>query len=279
MGELFFAEAIHIQKQAKIDAERMTQKSGNEKRGAETALQQFSAGLSNLRRMDAAGSAVNDSAGNSARLQSRLTNDTFNGRVAAAEDLGRAAAMAGAAGVGGASVEAYNVTARLQTERKVAAAERAVGESEWASGQQRANAVKAAVAGIDNNTYRANQDYRTFVDHKKMPFMERIVAIGATVAATVYGGPQAGQAVMGIFEARQANRNGDYAGASEAMMGSLQNGMGAARSMHVTGGDPGKNVTANAERALDNLSGSYTNTSSATNFFNNQPSYSSVTLK
>lgn len=274
MGEIVYGSAIHIRKQAEIDAARITQKSGNALRGSQTALQQFSASLGNKRRMDAAGSQINDSAGNSARLQRSLTHGRMQGRIQAAEELGAAAAMAGAAGVGGASVEAYNETVRLHSAMKEAAAERAVGQQEWANGEQRANALKAAVADQDNNVYRANQDYKQYVDHKAMPFLEKIVAVGATVAATVYGGPQAGAAVMGVFEARQASRNGDFAGASSSLTGAFQNGMGAARSYNATQGGPSAgNVTTNTNAALADLSGPIRNAPQRSSFFNAPAGY------
>lgn len=240
MGQLLYADAIHRVEQAKIDAARLTQKSGNERRGSETALAQFSASLGNKRRMDAAGSAVNDSAANSVRTQRQLTTGRLSGRIRAAEELGQAAAMAAAAGVGGASVDTYNETTRLVNAMREQQVERSFSEQEWAAGQQRGNAIKAAVAGLDNTTYRANLDYTQYIDHKKPSFIERAVGIAGTVAATVFGGPQAGSAVMGMFEARQAARNGDFANASNSLVGAFKNGMGAMRSGHLTSGDTAK---------------------------------------
>lgn len=276
MGELLFADAIHLQKQAKIDAARITQKSGNERRGADAALAGFSASLGNKRRMDAAGSAVNDSAGNSARLQRKLTTGRLTGRIQAAEELGAAAAMAGAAGVGGASVDAYNETVRLTNAIKEQQVERAFAEQEWASGQQRGNTIKAAVAGLDNNQYRANLDYTQYVDHKKPSFIEQTIGIAATAAATVFGGPQAGQAVMGLFEARQAARNGDLANASNSIMGSIQNGMDAMRAAHVTSGDP--SAAAGAADGAATLN-SAVNTAGSFRFNSSVPAWGSVTIK
>lgn len=236
MGQLLFADAIHIREQAKIDAARITQKSGNERRGAETALQNFSATMANARRLDAAGSAVTDNAANITRLQDAATVGKVNSRLAAAEALGAAAANAAAAGVGGSSVEAYNQTVRLQTAIQEQSAEAALRAQGYAMTEQSGNAIKTAVAGMDNNIYRANLDYTQYVDHKKPSFFEKVIGITSTVAATVFGGPQAGAAVMGVFEARQASRNGDFAGASSAIMGSFQNGMSALQASQRTGG-------------------------------------------
>lgn len=257
MGQLLYAEATAIREQAKIDAARITQASGNEKRGARSALAQFSAALGNKRRLQAAGSQVNDSAGNSARLQRQLTTGRLSDRIRHAEELGQAAAQAGAAGVGGASVEAYNETSRLVQAIQEQRLERSFSEQEWASGQQRGNAIKAAIAGLDNNLYQANLDYTQFVDYKKPSFFERVAGFVGTAAATAFGGPQAGAAVMGIFEARQANRNGDFAGASSAIMGSLGSGLSAFQTANATRRGPSQtdsntiNYTPiNADRAI-----------------------------
>lgn len=239
MGQLLFADQIHMVEQAKIDAARITQKSGNERRGAATALQQFSSSLSNARVMDAAGSQINDSAANTARLHDAATNRTIQGRLATAEELGSMAAMAGAAGVGGASVDAYNETVRLRAAMQEQQIAQSMQTQVWASDQQRGNTIKAAVAAQDNNVYRANIDYTQYVDHQKPSFIEQTIGIGLTAAATVFGGPQAGAAVMGVFEARQAIRNGDTAGASSAITGSVQNGMSAASNYNRTHGGPG----------------------------------------
>lgn len=258
MGELLFAEAIHIQKQSKIDAARITQKSGNAKRGAETALSQFSASLSTTRQLDAAGSQIGDLTGNATRLIDASTRGTLQARLAVAEELGAAAAQSGAAGVGGASVETHNETVRLQAAIMEAGNAATTDSQLYSIGQQKGNALRSAVGSIDNNVYRANIDYTQFVDHKQTSMFERVVGIGLTAAATVYGGPQAGAAVMGVFEARQASRNGDYATASGAITGAIKNGVSAAQSYSATHGDSPKGTTT-ASNAGDPFSGDVNN--------------------
>lgn len=234
MGELMFSGAIHITEQSKIDAARLTQASGNEVRGSNAALQQFSASLGNKRRMEAAGAAANDVSGNVARLKASLTAGTMNERIRASEELGAVAAMAGAAGIGGSSVEVYNETLRLHNAIREQAVEASVGDQVWASEQQRANVLKSAVAGMDNNTYRANIDYTKYVDHNKMGFLEKTIGIAAVVGATVVAGPQAGAAVLSLVEARQQASNGDFASASASMSSAVKSGYAAASSYNAT---------------------------------------------
>lgn len=280
MGTLIYADAIHIVEQSKIDAARITQKSGNEKRGASTALQQFSSSLSNLRNMDAAGAAINDSSANTARLQMAATTNKLSDRVKAAEALGGMAAMAGAAGVGGASVETYNETVRLRNAIQEEHATRQVDTQTWASGQQRANAIKTAVATQDNSVYRADQDYQQYVDHKKPSTLEKVMGIAGTIAATVVAGPQAGAAVMGVFEARQATRNADFATASSAVTGAIKNGAQAAYNFQRThgGGDTAPSAPSGGN-GMGEISTGLANTGSSSSFSFDTPSWGSVNIK
>jgi hypothetical protein len=237
MGSLLYADATHIREQAKIDAARITQKSGNERRGAESSLQRFSAALSNQRAMDVAGSAVNDIAGNIARNLDAAAAGKFMSRIQAAEELGTSIAMASAAGVGGSTVEAYNATIRLNRNMQEEQNSRAVNADNILASANRGNQIKNAVASFDGNVYAADLDFNQYVDHQKASTLEQIVGAVAMVGASYFGGPQGGAAVMGVLEARQAARNGDFGTASQALTGAVQNGVGTAHNYQKTSGD------------------------------------------
>jgi hypothetical protein len=239
MGSIIYGDAQHIIAQAKIDAARITQKSGNEKRGAVSNLQRFSASLSNQRALDAAGSNINDITGNISRNLDAAASGRLMSRVSAAEELGASVAMAAAAGVGGSSVEAYNATMRLTRSMQEEQGQRAVASDNFLASAQRGNQVKSAVASFDNSVYAADLDFNQYVDHKKMGLFTKILAVGATAAATYFGGPQAGQAVMGLFESRQAAQNGDFESASSSLSGAVKNGISAGGAFHKTGGQSG----------------------------------------
>lgn len=241
MGQLLNADAIHIREQAKIDAARITTKSGNERRGAESTLANFSQSLSNMRNMRAGGEAFNDAQGNIARAAEAASVGPLKMRLAAAEELGSTAAMAASAGVGGGSVDMYNETVRLTSAMQEQGFAENVETAEWAERKSAGNVVSSSVLSLDNNIYRANLDYTQYVDHKKPSMFERLVTVGLAAGATVVGGPQAGMAVVGAFEARQAARNGDFAGSDQALMGAFQNTVGAVKSYQAT--KPGKVAT------------------------------------
>lgn len=236
MGQILYGGAIHIREQAKIDAARITQKSGNERRGAESALQQFSASLANQRRMDAAGKQVNANAENVARNLDATASGNLMLRVRAAEELGSSIAMAASAGVGGSSVEAYNATLRLNRAMQEEQQDRATRSDLINATQATGEALEEAAAGLDNNVYRANLDFTQYVDHKKMGTLEKLFWVGSAAAATVVGGPQAGSAVLGVAESKMSAMNGDYASASQSLTGAVQNGFSAYRDYRSTGG-------------------------------------------
>lgn len=239
MGSLLYAKATHIREQAKIDAARITQKSGNELRGAQSNLQRFSASLANSRAMDAAGSQINDITGNIARNLDAAATGQLMSRISAAEELGASVAMASAAGVGGSSIEAYNATVRLNRSMQEQGARRAISTDNWLASASRGTTLTNTVAGFDNNVYAANLDFNQYVDHKQPSTFEKIVGVAGIAAATYFGGPQAGAAVAGIFESRQAARNGDFATASSAMTGAVKDGIGAGKSYMDSGGASG----------------------------------------
>lgn len=234
MGQLLYADAIHIREQAKIDAGRITTKSGNERRGAETALANFSQSLSNIRNMKAGGEAFNDAQGNMARNMESASVGPLKMRLAAAEELGSVAAMAASAGVGGGSVEMYNETVRMTNAMQEQSFDEAVDTQNYAERTAAANIISSSVLSLDNNVYRANMDYTQYVDHRKPSTFERLATVGMAAAATYFGGPQAGMAVVGAFEAKQAARNGDMNGASQAIMGAFQNSLGAIKNAKAT---------------------------------------------
>lgn len=235
MGDILYAGAIHRVNQAKIDGERLTQAAHNERQGAESELARFSAALNNNRRMDAAGAQIENIQRAIARNSDAKAAGDLNGQIAVAEELGSSATMAAAAGVGGSSIAAYNRTIRLRSAMGQEEQNRAFASDTFAAGEDIKNTELNAVSGLDNNSYRASLDYTKYVDDHKMSLFQRIATVGLAAAATYYGGPQAGMAVIGMSEAKQAADNGDYAGAGQAIEGAVQNGVGGFKAARTTG--------------------------------------------
>lgn len=113
MGQLIYTSANQIREQSKVDAARITQKSGNELRGAKAALMQFNQSLANQRSMESAGEQHATIVENLARNLDAAARGTISSRISAADEAGAYTAFALASGVGGGTVDSYNETMRL----------------------------------------------------------------------------------------------------------------------------------------------------------------------
>ena len=218
MGELLFGGAIHKREQAAINARRTTRKSGNERRGAEADLARTSSSIGNQRILDAAGTRINNLTETISRNLDAAAAGDFSTRIAAAEELGANVASAAAAGVGGSSVEGFNATLRLQRDIEDESIDRRVASDTLEAARNRGYVLEDAVAALDSNAVFADQDYTIDVDHKKSGFLSKLVTVGAAAAATYFGGPKAGAAVINLSEAGAAARNGDFASAQSSLI-------------------------------------------------------------
>lgn len=253
MGQIIYADAIHRVEQAKIDAARLTQAASNERSAAESALARFSADLGNKRRMDAAGDQIANINRIISRNQDAKVSGDLNQEIALAEELGRSTTMAAAANLGGSSVSVYNQTVKLRAALQRDQGDRAFNSDIWAAGQDKGNTIRNAVAGLDNSAYRANLDYTKYVDHKKMGIFERVAWLGAAATATYFGGPQGGQAVLSMMDAKNSANNGDFASASASVNGAIKATVGAVQDYRQTGGNGFFNTRAGSNPQLPQI--------------------------
>jgi hypothetical protein len=187
--------------------------------------------------MEAAGDQIGKVAGNISRNIDAKTNNDIQGQIALAEEMGASSTMAAAAGVGGSTMEAYNSTVRLRAAMGKEQGDRAFNADLYAANQDKGNILVDAVAGLDNNQYRANLDYREFVKPHKQSTFSKIAEVGLAAAATYFGGPQAGQAVIGMFDSANAAQNGDFAGAASSFDGAVASGFSAFKDTRKMGGN------------------------------------------
>lgn len=187
--------------------------------------------------MDAAGSNIANIEANIARnIDAKVAGD-LQGEIALAEELGASATMAAAAGVGGSSVDVFNSTVELKAAMDGEQGDRAFAADLWAANQDKGNTLIDAVAGLDNNQYRANLDYRRWVDPHKQSTFAKIATLGVAAAATYFGGPQAGMAVIQAGEGMAQAQNGDFAGAGQSYMGAMSSGMSSFKDTRSMGGN------------------------------------------
>jgi hypothetical protein len=237
MGSILYGQASAIQAQGQVNAKRTATKSGNELRVAKTDLQLFSQALGNRKIMDAAGKNINSYGENIAKNLEGAAMGAFQEQLRSAEELGASTAMASAAGVGGSSVEAYNATLATSNGLRLEQSNRQFDRDIYAAGQARGDILTSAVDSLDKNVYRADLDVSTYMDVKKPSFLSGALTLGLASAATYFGGPQAGQAVIGFRESQIAAERGDYAQASSSFTGSLMAGVGAFKTYRQTGGN------------------------------------------
>jgi hypothetical protein len=236
IGQLLYGDAVYRVQKATVDANRRVQSANNEKAAADSELQRFSAELGNRRRMDAAGQQIANIQSNIVRNEDAKANGDIQQQLALAEELGSHATMAAAAGVGGSSVDTYEHTVNLRAAMNRQEEDNSFAADLYGANKSKGDTMYDAVAGLDNNNYRATLDYRKWVDPHKQSTLSKIAEVGLTAAATYFGGPQAGQAVMGVFDAHQEASNGDYASASKSMEGAIENGVSAYQDTRSMGG-------------------------------------------
>ena len=237
MGSVFYGQASAIQAQGQVKAKRITTKSGNERRAADTDLKLFSQSLGNRKIMDAAGKNINAYGENIAKNLEAATYGDFQTRLRQSEELGAVSVMASAAGVGGSSIEAYNATLETVNSLQREQSDRQFNRDLYSAEQARGDILVQATDSFDQNIYRADLDVSTYMDVKKPSFLSGALTLGLAAGATYFGGPQAGQAVLGFREAQQQASRGDFAGASASFDGALKAGVGAAKTYHSTGGN------------------------------------------
>jgi len=107
-----------------------------------------------------------------------------------------------------------------------------------ASSSQRANVFSGAVEGMDNQSFQAGLDYTQYIDHDKVSGLQKVVGFAAAAAATYYGGPQAGSAVLDVVSAQNRAANGDFDGAASRMESAFKGAVTGAKTYTQAGNTP-----------------------------------------
>lgn len=154
--------------------------------------------------------------------------------------------MAAAAGVGGSSIDAFNSTVELRAAMQDEQQDRGFAQDLWAANQDKGLVMQDAVAGLDNNQYRASLDYRQWVDPHKQSTFAKIATLGVAAAATYFGGPKAGMAVVQASEGMAQAQNGNFEAAGQSYMGAMSSGMSAFKDTRSMGGNYWKKPSSGA---------------------------------
>lgn len=256
---LLTAGSTHDAEQSKIDAKRLTIDSSNQKEAAVTSLQRFSQSLANQRKMKAGGSQYDAQTLNLASRADANTTSNFQRQIQAASEMGSAVAMAGAAGVGGSSVETYQRTLALRQSVNDEAIKRAQDAQQINGADARSAIISDTIASLDNTQVVANMDYTQLIDHQKQQGI--FGAFAAAAAATYFGGPKAGMAILDIADAGGRLSNNDRTGAASALSSAAGNALGALQyfgaSSSGTKADSGVNVAQGLKPSSSGTSGGF----------------------
>ena len=227
---------FRIQK-AQFEAAETVKRATNKKEAARTALADFARSLGNTIRIEAAGKEFNEQTSQLAStLEARSTN-RINTSLMAAEQMGALAAKAGAAGVGGSSIELLNATIKIQKEITEETQNLATDRLATAGSRAKAQTMTNAFNTIDLTQTFGSFDHTVNVAPK--PMKNKLGALLGTAVATYFGGPAAGQAVAGFAVGSWQASNGNFAGATQSFDTAIQNAVTGFKTFGSLQGGPG----------------------------------------
>ncbi|APL99498.1 internal virion protein [Aquamicrobium phage P14] len=223
----------HRVAQAQVEANRQQQDIHNRREATRSALQMQSQSIQNKYVMEGAQNAFNQAGDQILELMDSVTQGNIRQRLTASMQLGAARSAAAAAGVGGASVEAFERTQRLLLAFDEGAQTDALDIAQRRNTFNQYEAMQQGLLNQDTSLHFGNLDYTIYLDHQKQKFSPfQLIPI---VGATLLGGPQAGtqmaDAQMQMSRANYLNSNGRFQEANEQLSSAFDRGMNAFKSI------------------------------------------------
>lgn len=172
MAAIMAAQALEkgkeVKAQAKID--KVTSKSNTKVRNlgiaadntlakAKGDLARFQQANSNKYKLIAGANAVESQRTNMLRLSDAAVRGSFDSRIAAAEASGALAASAGAAGIGGSSLDMIDASNRIRQQRAQELADRQVDDQLYDGQRNIDQTVEATILGLDDIQYNDAINY------------------------------------------------------------------------------------------------------------------------
>lgn len=202
-------------KKAEYDAAKMTQESSNKLEVAKQTLSDFSRALANANRMEAAGKEYNEAVNAVAQTLEARSTGRINSSLAAADKLGALAAGAAFQGVGGSSVEMLDATVKLQRNIEQQMQDISTDRLASAGARSAAQVIDNAASQTDLSRTFGNFDYTRYIEPKAMK--RRLGKLIGVAAATLFGGPQVGEAAADVMVGTWQASNGDFEGMSNSL--------------------------------------------------------------
>lgn len=191
---------------------------------ARTTLSEFARTLGNQMRMEAAGKEYNYAQSQLSHELEQSGKANLNAQLQNAEAQGALQAQAGAAGVGGASVELMDTLMDLRQATKAEQLRRGVELMAANGKRQTAQIVLNAQSSMDLQQSIGQFDYSQYIEPVRMK--RRLGKLIGVAVATYFGGPQAGEAAadfeVGTWQASNGDFQGSNASFGNAMRGAAQ---------------------------------------------------------
>lgn len=219
---------------AKYEQTKSQQESGNKVKKAQGDLATWSRSLSNKRRVAAAEKKYNANIMQLNHEMKQAGKQQSNLSLQYAEAQGRVRAQAAFSGVGGSTVEAIENLVALQTATSEQELHDAISNMGFFGKEQSAKMVADAYNSQDMSQTMVEFDYNVHISPK--PLKYKWLKVAGVAAATVYGGPMAGEAAADAFVGMWQAENGDFAGASKSFGQAFQGGAQAFNDWNDRGG-------------------------------------------
>lgn len=156
--------------QANADARNIVRAGQNEQRIAESKLSAVIRGINNRRRLESMADGADAVLNTALRAQEAFTQGQFEQGLRLSEVLGAASAQAGAAGMGGSSVDAIGDATQGRAARLQQAQEEAQGDQQYDLYKQRAGVIEQGIQSLDMTPITANLDYGRDLGPAGSPF-------------------------------------------------------------------------------------------------------------
>ena len=183
---------------ANVKASNLLRDGENEKAAARLSLATYTQSLNNRRVARAGDEQITALSTNFGRMLDASTRGSLQAQIAASEQLGKVAAQAAFAGVGGASTEKVEATLRLRQSLMEAEQDRQIADATADYKTQRMQLERAKAEGLDYRYQLAGMDYgQDTMPYRAKPsatamsfdFLSRNVGNIAN-AATAFSGPK-----------------------------------------------------------------------------------------
>lgn len=217
MGSTLQAPNIHRVRMGEYDAAVMMQNANNKREASRVALDEFTRTLRNTIAEEAAGKEFNAAQSNLAMELEATTTNRANSSLAGAEKIGALLAGAGAAGVGGSSVELLTETVKLQ--RNIDQDLSRLGTERLGKQGARANSELMQQGYGQRDLTRSFGSFDYMKHMKPKPLGQRWLKAAGIAVASFYG---FGAEATADMEAEWAIQNGDMSAFSKYGKGGIQ---------------------------------------------------------